>query len=306
MQNYKKLGLIFEPRTDIWWCSHYAGPSFVEIYPNEGIRVYFSGTSNERVSKIGHFTIDQNLNPDTVKINDVPMFDIGRPGCFDENGVAYPWIVDINEDVKYLYYVGWIKGGRGGFFCAVGLAISEDKGKTYKRVSEAPILERINEEPISTGSVCVRKEGNIFKMWYTCFDRWELINEKYTHFYKIRYAESSDGIIWKRNLSTAIDFYNSNENVIAKPHVIFENEKYKMWYSYRSLNTTYRIGYAESKNGVEWDRMDSVIGIDVGEKGEWDSEMIEYAHIFDLNNKRYILYNGNAYGKTGIGVARLI
>ncbi len=58
-----------------------------------------------------------------------------------------------------------------------------------------------------------------------------------------------------------------------------------MWYSYRggvdyrtSLKTSYRIGYAQSEDGISWTRMDECAGIDVSAEG-WDSEMIEYPHI---------------------------
>ena len=34
-----------------------------------------------------------------------------------------------------------------------------------------------------------------------------------------------------------------------------------MWYSYKGAN--YRIGYAESNDGIDWIRMDELTGIDV-------------------------------------------
>ena len=44
------------------------------------------------------------------------------------------------------------------------------------------------------------------------------------------------------------------------------------------------------------------VDIDVSLVG-WDSEMIEYPFVFEHKNKRYMLYNGNHYGKTGFGIA---
>ena len=82
--------------------------------------------------------------------------------------------------------------------------------------------------------------------------------------------------------------------------VIYENGIYKMWYSYRGKY--YKIGYAESYDGIKWSRMDKKVGINVSSKG-WDSEMIEYGYVFDYDNKRYMMYNGNGFGKSGIGLA---
>ena len=75
-----------------------------------------------------------------------------------------------------------------------------------------------------------------------------------------------------------------------------------MWYCHRGL--TYRIGYAESRDGIHWNRLDHLSGIDVSQDG-WDSEMIEYPFVFDHKGKRYMLYAGNGFGKTGFGIAVL-
>ncbi|MNX51611.1 hypothetical protein D3C86_822760 [compost metagenome] len=78
-----------------------------------------------------------------------------------------------------------------------------------------------------------------------------------------------------------------------------------MWYSYRSGDgTKYKIGYSHSVDGIHWERRHNDVGIDVSKKG-WDSEMICYPFIFEHKNDRYMLYNGNEYGKTGFGIAKL-
>lgn len=79
-----------------------------------------------------------------------------------------------------------------------------------------------------------------------------------------------------------------------------------MWFSSRAdkTNDTYRIRYAESDDGIKWIRKDEEVGINVSDKG-WDSEMICYPFVFKHNNSHYMLYNGNSYGKSGIGLAVL-
>jgi hypothetical protein len=77
-----------------------------------------------------------------------------------------------------------------------------------------------------------------------------------------------------------------------------------MWYSLRRKNITYRIGYAESKDGIHWERKDNEAGIDVSENG-WDSEMICYPAVIKVKGKTYLFYNGNNNGVTGFGYAEL-
>ena len=76
-----------------------------------------------------------------------------------------------------------------------------------------------------------------------------------------------------------------------------------MWFSYRSgTGQKYRIGYATKLTGGNWELKLDDAGINVSEEG-WDSEMIEYPFVFDHKGVRYMLYNGNEYGKTGFGIA---
>jgi hypothetical protein len=42
--------------------------------------------------------------------------------------------------------------------------------------------------------------------------------------------------------------------------------------------------------------------IDISDEG-WDSEMISYPHVFELDGKIYMMYLGNQVGKYGFGLA---
>ena len=67
---------------------------------------------------------------------------------------------------------------------------------------------------------------------------------------------------------------------------------------------SYRLGYAESKDGLEWIRKDQQVGISRSESG-WDSEMMEYCHRYAHGNRTYLFYNGNQFGRSGFGYATL-
>jgi hypothetical protein len=145
-------------------------------------------------------------------------------------------------------------------------------------------------------------EDGWWRMWYVSGQRWEMHDGQPKHYYHIKYAESTDGLKWDRRGVVCIDFKSEDEYAIGRPCVLKNNGFYSLWYSYRGRS--YRIGYAESTDGIHWERKDEQVGIDVSPSG-WDSEMIEYAHVFDHKGERYMLYNGNGYGKTGIGLAVL-
>ena len=48
-----------------------------------------------------------------------------------------------------------------------------------------------------------------------------------------------------------------------------------------------------------------MVNLQVSETG-WDSEMICYPHIAKIDNKIYLFYCGNEFGKNGFGVAELL
>jgi hypothetical protein len=179
-----------------------------------------------------------------------------------------------------------------------GLSISENGGNTFKRASRAPILKLTDNEPFSilTGP-CVLKENDLWRMWYVSGVGWAHPDLPR---YNIKYAESADGFNWEQLGIVCIDFASSSENALARPCVLKDNGLYKMWYSYKG--NAYRIGYAESADGLHWQRQDKDVGIDVSSSG-WDSEMIEYAYVFSHKGVRYMLYNGNDHGQGGIGLA---
>ena len=196
-----------------------------------------------------------------------------------------------------MYYIGWNPGSTVRMHLFGGLAISNDDGETFTRWSEAPILERNKTDPYLNTAPWVVKVKNGFRIYYVSGDIW--INKDLPR-YNIKTGFSKDGKNWERSGEVCIDFKDEAENALARPYVIFENNIWKMWFSYKGNN--YRIGYAESNDGIKWDRNDEGSGIDVSHSG-FDSEMIEYAAIVKHNEKYFMFYNGNNYGSEGIGLA---
>jgi hypothetical protein len=283
-----------------WFVSHAMTP-FADPRDEGVFRVYFGGRDANGRSQIGSFDLIFDPLPRTTEPTFAPYLGLGPLGAFDDSGVSSTWIVN-HLDVKYHYFTGWSLGVSVPFCFFIGLATSEDNGQTFVRVSRSPILERNEVDPYLTGSPCVLVERDIWKMWYVSGVRWEATSDGVKHYYHIKYAESSNGIQWHRAGQVCIDFKGPDEYAIARPCVVKDNGVYKMWYAYRG--DRYRIGYAESHDGLSWTRVDDRAGISVSRSG-WDAEMIEYAHVFDHAGCRYMLYNGNDYGRTGIGLAVL-
>jgi len=300
---WRKMGLIFEPKRQYDWLVTHAMLPFADTIDEDLYRIYFCGRNSQNMSQIGYVEININKPQEILYITEKPILKLGPLGSFDDSGVFPSWIVNHNGK-KYMYYIGWMQGKRVPYYASLGLALSQDDGKTFKKYSKAPILERNDIDPYGTASACVMIENGLWRMWYLSWVKWVIENERPKPYYHLKYAESEDGIQWKRNGTVCIDFKYPGENRIARPCVIREDKIYKMWYCYATGADGYRIGYAESEDGIHWDRKDEEAGIDVSESG-WDSEMICYPFVFEHKGQKYMLYNGNGYGKTGFGYAIL-
>ena len=167
------------------------------------------------------------------------------------------------------------------------------------------------EDPVSISCQSVLREAGIWKTWYMSYTKWEEIDGRTEPFYEIKYAESADGIRWQRKNETCISL-REDEGGVACPPVIKEEGLYKMWYAtrgsgaYRSDTAqSYRIGYAESGDGISWVRKDDEVDLDLSDAG-WDSEMIAYPYVIRVNGNLLMFYNGNGFGKSGIGYAELV
>lgn len=298
---WKKKGLLITPQKNIWWQKSHIMLPTVEKIDGDLHRVYFSGRDEKNVSIIGSVDIAVKAGEiSIVSINNDPILTPGNLGTFDDNGVTPSCIIDDQEN-KYLYYIGWNSGSTTRMGLIAGLAISNDKGKTFKRNSNSPLLERTNEEPYSILTApFVIKDENIWRLYYVSCEGW--LNRDLP-IYNIKYAESNDGINWKRDGHVCINFKSKNETALARPCVLKEDGIYKMWFSYKDPRIGYRIGYAESVDAKNWDRQDDNGNcLDVSENG-WDSEMVEYSFVFNHKGIKYMLYNGNGYGIEGAGYA---
>lgn len=292
-----KKGLIIRPSGNLDWMVTHAMLPLAERIGEDLYRIYFSGRDRLNRSLIGYVEVNINEPEKILYITEKPVLGLGALGCFDDNGVTPSWVVNYDSK-KYLYYIGWNKGSTVRMAIIAGLAVSHDGGRTFVRVSRAPLFERTDAEPYSILTApCVLIENGLWRMWYVSGVEW--VHSDLPR-YNIKYAESRDGIKWDRHGLVCIDFKSPDENALGRPCVLKEDSIYKMWYSYKG--DSYRIGYAESKDGIVWKRKDDEAGIDVSDSG-WDSEMIEYAFVFNHKGRKYMLYNGNNYGKGGIGYA---
>lgn len=303
MQRWKKLGLLYDPaltRKHPKLISHAANPLPVHMF-GDIYRIFYSGRDKLGRSSVGAVDIDI-LKRKVIKEHYTPFFEHGPEGSFFENGVSIGNCYQVGN-VLYMLFMGWQVPKEGHWRGDIGRLIVTPE--LFLGLDSAePFITSDKTDPISLSYpwVCKSPSGG-FDMWYGSTLAWDAGNNEMLHI--IQHATSKDGNAWHRN-GLAVPYKLGVAQAFSRPTVAISPEGIlEMWFSYRSGNgDTYRIGYAKTLSGVEWKLDLDNVGIDVSETG-WDSEMIEYPFVFDHGYKRYMLYNGNGYGKTGFGLAVL-
>ena len=306
--SWKKQGPIYVPTSNgTWRVSHTQFPIVLPI-PSNRFRIYYGTRSAAIQTVTSYIEVDADDPSRVLYEHDEPVLGLGALGCFDDGGALPAWIVE-TEGKHYLYYVGWNAGVTVSYRNSIGLAVSEDGGRSFTRMFDGPIVDRTATEPHFCSSPCVLKERDRWIMWYLNGVRWDLIDGRPEPIYLLRVTTSDDGIHWKRPGKVAIDLKSPEEGGIARPSVLVEDGVYKMWSSTRGIRDyrqnpehAYPIGYAETGDGLSWTRMDDRAGIDVSPEG-WDSQMIEFPYVLRHGGRKLLFYNGNGFGVTGTGYA---
>lgn len=311
---WKKLGRVFKVDNNYDWMHSHTTPIAAILLENS-IRIFFCTRS--KIDKNGNFIsytsyldLDKQDPTRVLFIYEKPILELGTYGSFDEFGVMVTDVEKVKDRI-YLYYAGWqrLGGGTAAYQVMLGLAISTDNGVTFKKESKGPIIGIDYYDPISIGNVAVLKDVTNWKLYYTSLTEWFITGKKPTYEYVIKYAESEDGIFWKKEGKVVVGMQAGSG--VATPTVMKLENEYHMWFGYRKAYDQnkviggYKIGYAYSDNGIDWIREDKFSGIETSLTG-WDSEMVCYPSVIKSGSKIYMFYCGNGFGLEGFGVAELV
>lgn len=301
MIKWKKKGLLIESAQEGF--THASHPCAIKIKDNIYL-IAFSSRKNQQ----GHIFITiAEVSNNEIKIIEKPKLVLApsKPGYFDGEGLLSCCLVK-NKGNIYLYYSGWQNIDKNFWHCDTGRAIINPEKMTGLREFDGPVMGRDKDNPIFAAitSVHVDADGNNWQAWYNSGIKWEKKNNSWHPTYGIHYATSKDGVNWKSKKGIIIPIKDKYEHSFGRPCVVFWEKQYQMWFSCRGTknHTTYRMGYAQSNDGVNWVRKDENSGISISESG-WDSESICYPYLIENDNKKFMLYCGNQYGLTGFGYA---
>jgi len=285
-----------------WGVSHAAYPTPL-VLRDGTIRVFFSARDRDGRSHLASVDMQVHEGRFTL-VSDVsgPLLTPGPRGAFDADGVTVSCVVP-DGDRLLAYYLGWTVGVSVPFMNSIGLAIGDSGGETFDRVFQAPVLGRSEANPLTLGYPWVVRTADGWRMWFGSHLAWGERSREMTHV--IKRATSHDGSHWIALDEISVPLAGASdprEFAVSRPVVLKEPWGWSMWYS--KCNPHYHIGYAYSHDLLHWTRADNLIHFGWGPE-DWENRERAYPCLFDHEGRRYMLYNGNDYGRTGFGIAML-
>jgi len=150
-------------------------------------------------------------------------------------------------------------------------------------------------EDILNRPVIIQKD-DMYHMWYTGQaegSSWTDTTEAHSW---IGYAISKDGRNWTRKNAKPVISPDVpwEKGAVMCPHVIWDEEEkiFKMWYSGGELGEPDAIGYATSKDGVNWEKYKNNPVFSNNKDNEWEQAKVTACQVIKRRNDYLMFYIG--------------
>jgi len=229
-----------------------------------------------------------------------PVLGPGPVGSWDESAINNASVIIINN----VYHM-WYSGVDDFNDNRIGHAISSD-GINWDKDTANPVLDLGPPGSWDDHELIhpfVMQDDTVYRMYYNGHDGTTQ---------RILYAYSYDAIEWHRYTAdwmlehgdpTEWDGYELGPLCVVKYRDIFH-----MFYTGLDQDTTVRIGYATSSDGINWDKDSANPVLNLGISGEWDEAGVGLPYVIAEPDDTLKMWYGGTNGtlfQTGYATSKL-
>jgi hypothetical protein len=283
------------------------GPQIIDMETH--FRLYFSSRVSDQemqpISKVFFLDFSNDFKKILCEIKEVKIQD-GLLGGFDQHGIFPFHPYEVDKKFLMALTTGWKRMKHVDIDMSIGQAISLD-GEHFARNGHGPIISSSPSEPFLIGDPFVLKTNENYSLYYIFGTDWTNFESNPERTYKIGKIKSEDGFTFSRIFDGRQIVPDTIENEAqAMPTVVRINETYHMFYCYRSSfdfrgggRNGYKLGHAVSRDDEVWELCHE----DLPSKfPDWCQNMQCYPHARIIGNELYLFFNGDKFGKKGIGL----
>ncbi|MEM7058120.1 MAG: hypothetical protein AAF557_11065 [Pseudomonadota bacterium] len=292
----RRLGRIFgsEMGPD-WMVSHAAYPAPVLL--QDRLRLFLVARDYDNRGQVGFIDLDQSDPLRVLGVSEQPCLTPGALGAFDDRGISIGCVHSQGGQMR-MYYMGWNKAADVPFRNAIGMAVSTDDGLNFQRAYEGPLIDRSRFDPYTISYPFVLSNGDGWKMYYGTSRAGGADESKMDHI--LTSANSEDGIDWHPTGAVEVPL-DVGEYGLSRPWVWTQDGQMSIYYSIRLAE--YTIGVSVQRDGAFQRVTDDLMG---KSSDDWDGHASCYPALIRAAGRTLLFYNGDGYGRTGVGVAEVI
>lgn len=297
---------IYGPSKSGAWDTWTNGVSIIPTDNGRKYRMYYCGRKGAGIG-FAEASVDDPL---TWTEHPASPVLIPRSDNWEGDMLNQPRVVKVTETHWRMYYTGWGFPGPNlppapGTPWAMGVADSFDGGTTWKRVQDEPFMDRGDINSPDGGGACVPmvvRVGDQWMMWYTAAQ----VSPQGNQNIHLCLATSRDGLRWDKHPGNPVltdDFSdNAKRSVTSRCYVRHDDGVFRMWYSFAKPN--YKIFYAESLDGIAWERAPIGPVLNNGPIPAWDDVMVEYPEVQIVDGLFRLWFCGNGFGSVGYATGK--
>lgn len=281
--------------------SHSSNPTPHQI-DTHIFRVFFSTRNVENKSSISFFDLDMSSLEIKNQAQE-PLISF-QDDTFYSHGISLGCIYQKPNEKTFLTFMGWHIPKDSHWMGYLG-EMELNKALGEIDIPKQPIIfPEPKMDPISISYADIIQDQDTYYLFYGSTITWDAGNQEMIHV--INVATSKDAEHWEKH-GLAVPYQKNKIQAFSRPTIMKIDNVWHMWFSYRGGNgDKYKIGHAKTTNLLSWDLDLEKTSLYANPNAAWESEMVEYPYVFKYQNDIYMLYNGNSYGKTGIGLAKLV
>ncbi|MEA2905133.1 MAG: hypothetical protein QOI12_2520 [Alphaproteobacteria bacterium] len=307
---WHREGLLVSVKKDPpWWVSHAQLPTVLPL-SDRLWRVYFGARDRDNRTRILAVDLDPGEGMRILAEHVDALLDRGLPGAFDHEGVIPSAVLEVDGHVR-LYYIGVTVRRDVRRQSSIGLAVSDD-GLSFRKQFAGPVHGTGPFDSYFNSAPVVRRNSDGYRMWYVGGTEWRQVNGTLEPFYEIRTTRSTDGLIWDVRSENAVSHQPSWVTGLGRPWIVDNHDGQRLWFSRRGNayrtpgDNAYRLmSIRVDERGASFGSAEPLVFDNPSAAGDFDSWMQAYACVIPHGEDLIMFYNGDGFGKTGFGWARL-